>query len=71
MLKTGILSFFVLLMLLESFQWIQHWTLPLPLLIGCGALLALVANLHIWLPVVGRRTTTLEELPLTEPSSKL
>lgn len=70
-MKTWIFSFFILLTLFEGYQWIQHWVLPWPLLVGCSALLALIANANFWLPVGGHQSSSADSLPPNEQQPRL
>jgi hypothetical protein len=50
----------------ELYQWIEGLTLPLPVLIGAGALLAIVSNSRGGFGLLGAINRTLPEPALTE-----
>ncbi len=43
-MQIWIISFFLLLGLVEGFDWLKHLTLPMPVMLLGGALLAIVSN---------------------------
>ena len=56
MFKVWIVSFLLLLGLVECYQWVKHFHLPLPALILGGALLAIASNSQHLIPLPWQRS---------------
>lgn len=67
-MKVWIVSFGILLVLAEFYQWVQEITLPLPVFIVGGVVLAIASNYDKFIPPQTTQSLPLQPTPIKLPS---